>query len=101
MQEPRTRVRLCGPLGLEIDGRDVTAGMPSGQAQSLLCFLLAHGDGPVDRGELIEVLWPERPPRDPQAALRPILSRLRQASAPATIDGRSRIRLSLPEPIWL
>ena len=101
MPEPRTRIRLCGPLAVEIDGRDATAGLPAGQAESLLCFLLANRDRPVDRGELIAVMWPERPPRDPQGALRPILSRLRRALAPATIEGRDRLRLALPEPVWL
>ena len=101
MPEPRTRVRLCGQLAVEIDGRDATAGLPSGQAEALVCFLLANHDRPVDRGELIAVVWPERPPRDPGAALRPILSRLRRALAPATIEGRDRLRLALPEPVWV
>jgi DNA-binding SARP family transcriptional activator len=99
--EPRTRIRLCGPLAVEIDGRDVAPGLPSGQAESLLCFLLANRERPVDRGELIGVVWPERPPRDPQGALRPILSRLRRALEPATIEGRDRLRLALPEPVWV
>src|SRR5262245_12049773 len=101
MPEPRTRIRLCGPPAVEIDGRDATAGLPSGQAESLLCYLLANRDRALDRGELISVVWPERAPRDPQGALRPILSRLRRALAPATIDGRDRLRLALPEPVWV
>ncbi|HEX5621410.1 MAG TPA: AAA family ATPase, partial [Solirubrobacteraceae bacterium] len=100
MPEPRTRIRLCGPLALEIDGRDVAASVPAGQARTLLAHLLAHRGGPVERAELIDVLWPEDPPRDPQAALRPILSRLRRAVAPAEIEGRERVRLVLPEPLW-
>jgi DNA-binding SARP family transcriptional activator/tetratricopeptide (TPR) repeat protein len=98
--QPRTRSRLCGELGLEIDGLDVASGLPGGQATALLSHLLASPDRTADRDELIDVLWPERPPRDPQAALRPILSRLRRAVAPASIEGRDRIRLLLPAPVW-
>jgi DNA-binding SARP family transcriptional activator len=102
-QEPRatTVVRLCGPLALDIDGRDVAAALPRGQATALLGYLLTSSGRVADRDKLIAVLWPERPPRDPQAALRPILSRLRRALAPAAIEGRERLRLLLPEPVWL
>jgi pentatricopeptide repeat protein len=93
---PRTRVRLCGPLRVEIDGREVAV---TGQARCLLAFLLTHG--PVDRGALIDLLWPDCPPRDPHAALRPLLSRLRRALAPGAIDGREQVRLVLPEPVWV
>ena len=98
---PRTRIRLCGPLELTIDGRDLAAALPGGQAALLVGYLLANRDRAADRDELIDVLWPERPPRDPQGALRPILSRLRHALAPATLEGRERLRLALPEPVWL
>ncbi len=99
--QPRTSSRLCGDLGLEIDGVDVVRGLPGGQATSLLCYLLASPDRAAARDELIAVLWPERPPRDPQGALRPILSRLRGAVAPAAIEGRDRLRLLLPAPVWV
>ena len=46
------------------------------------------------------MLWPHRAPRDPQAALRPILSRLRRALGPDALEGRERLRLRLPEPVW-
>jgi DNA-binding SARP family transcriptional activator/tetratricopeptide (TPR) repeat protein len=95
---PRTRVRLCGELALEIDGE--RRPLPGGQASSLLGFLLATPERAAERGELIGVLWPHRAPRDPQAVLRPVLSRLRAALAPGTLDGRERIRLRLPEPVW-
>src|SRR5918994_7846589 len=77
--QARTRGRLCGPLGLKIDGLDVASGLPGGQATALLSYLLASPDRAADRDELIAALWPESPPRDPQGALRPILSRLRRA----------------------
>jgi SARP family transcriptional regulator, regulator of embCAB operon len=97
--EPRTRIRLCGRFELEIDGRD--RALPGGQAGAVLCFLLAQRERVADRDELIDVLWPQRPPSDAQAALRPILSRVRRAVAPATLEGRERLRLALPEPVWL
>jgi DNA-binding SARP family transcriptional activator/tetratricopeptide (TPR) repeat protein len=95
---PRTRVRLFGRLAVEIDGEPRVP--PSGQAASLLGFLLAAPERAADRAELIDVLWPHRAPRDPQGALRPILSRMRSALAPATLEGRERIRLQLPDPVW-
>jgi DNA-binding SARP family transcriptional activator len=94
-------VRLCGPLELRIDGRDVTRALPGGQARSLLCYLLASNDRSADRAELIDALWPERPPADPHAVLRPLLSRLRRAVGPAALEGRGRLRLVLPEPVWV
>jgi DNA-binding SARP family transcriptional activator/tetratricopeptide (TPR) repeat protein len=95
---PRTRARLCGGLTIEIDGEQLVP--TGGQAAALLAFLLASPERAADRAELIEVLWPHGAPRDPQAALRPILSRLRRALAPAALEGRERIRLRLPEPVW-
>jgi pentatricopeptide repeat protein len=99
--QPRTRVRLCGRLELEMDGRDSGRTLPAGQGRTLLCYLLANRDRAAHRDELIAVLWPERPPRDAPAALRPVLSRLRRVLGPATLEGRERLRLTLPEPVWL
>jgi len=97
--EPRTTIRLCGRFELQIDGRHREP--PAGQAGAVLCFLFAQPERAADRDELIDVVWPQRPPNDAQAALRPILSRVRRAIAPATLDGRERLQLALPEPVWL
>ena len=103
MSEPgvRTRVRLCGPLALEIDGRDSVAAVPAGQARSLLAYLLTRDERCAERGTLIDVVWPGGAPKDPQADLRVILTRLRRALAPATLEGRQRLRLVLPAPVWV
>src|ERR671925_1236830 len=93
-----TRIRLCGPLRFEINGRDVTAELPDGQPTSVLCYLLASPDRAADRDELIAVLWPERPPREPSAALRPILSRLRRVRSPPAVGGAARLPRLLPQP---
>jgi hypothetical protein len=99
--KPRTKIRLCGPLELDIDGRDLAGTLPRGRAGLLLCYLLASDERAADREALIDVTWPERPPQDPHAALRPILTRLRRAIAPASLEGRERLRLALPEPVWV
>ena len=95
---PRTRARLCGELTVEIDGERREP--PGGQAASLLGFLLASPERAADRAELIEVVWPHRAPRDPHAALRPLLSRLRRVLGAGALEGRERLRLRLPEPVW-
>src|SRR5512133_490046 len=97
----RSRVRLCGPLALEIDGRDAVAAVPAGQARSLLAYLLTRDERSADRGALLDVVWPGGAPKDPQADLRVILTRLRRALAPATLEGRQQLRLILPAPIWV
>jgi class 3 adenylate cyclase/DNA-binding SARP family transcriptional activator len=97
----RTRVRLCGPLALEIDGRDAVAAVPAGQARSLLAYLLSRDERSVERGALLDVVWPGGAPKDPQADLRVILTRLRRALAPATLEGRQQLRLILPAPVWV
>jgi pimeloyl-ACP methyl ester carboxylesterase len=43
-EDLRTKVRLCGPLALKIDGRDALADLPAGQARSLLAYLLTRGE---------------------------------------------------------
>jgi SARP family transcriptional regulator, regulator of embCAB operon len=94
-------VRVCGPLALEIDGRDALAAVPAGQARSLLAYLLTRGERCAERGALFDVVWPGGPPKDPQADLRVILTRLRRALAPATLEGRQQLRLTLPAPVWV
>ena len=99
--QPRTRVRLCGGPGLEIDGRDVSAEVPGGQAGEVLWYLLAHRERPIERTELIELLWPEVQPKDPHSDLRPILSRVRRVLGPDSLHGRENVRIELPEPVWV
>src|SRR5918995_1180582 len=94
---PATRIALCGRVRVEIEGRAVTP--PTGQAALVFSFLMARSDLSATREELVDALWPERPPRDPLTALRPVLSRLRRALGPAELDGRERLRLPFPEPL--
>jgi hypothetical protein len=49
-----TRVRLCGALAVQVDGHDMTAALPGGQATALFAYEL--------RGELAETLVAARRP---------------------------------------
>jgi DNA-binding SARP family transcriptional activator/tetratricopeptide (TPR) repeat protein len=98
-EEPRTTIRLCGRFVIEIDGDDVVDRLSTGQARAVLAYLIANRGHAADRAELINLLWPNSPPKDPQGDLRPILSRVRRAVAPAALEGRERLRLVLPKPV--
>jgi DNA-binding SARP family transcriptional activator/tetratricopeptide (TPR) repeat protein len=99
--DPQTRIRLCGALRLEIAGREVGGALPGGQASALLAYLLSRREQSARRDELVEAVLPQRSPQDGGAALRPLLSRVRRAIAPAAIEGRARLRVVLPTPVWV
>jgi DNA-binding SARP family transcriptional activator len=81
---------------VQIDGRRVERALPGRQGQLLLVYLAANRDRPVSRDELIEALWPDELPPKPQSALSVLLSKLRSALGPASLEGRSHLRLALP-----
>ncbi|HEY1275240.1 MAG TPA: AAA family ATPase [Thermoleophilaceae bacterium] len=97
---PRSpRIELCGGLSIEIDGRRVEAGLPGRQGRLLFAYLVLNRDRPVARTELIEALWWGKPPGAPGSALSALLSRLRRLLGAARIEGRSEIRLVLPDDV--
>ena len=72
-----TRIRLCGPLAVELEGRKVLP--PGRQGRLLLAYLIVNRGRACSRDELVELLWPDAPPADPGEALSALLSRLRRA----------------------
>src|SRR5262245_47029559 len=88
-----TSIRLCGPLAVELEGRDVVP--PGRQGRLLVAYLVVNRRRASARDELIGVLWPERPPADPGEALSALLSRLRQALGEHVLQGRRELRLEL------
>ncbi|HUO73035.1 MAG TPA: BTAD domain-containing putative transcriptional regulator [Solirubrobacteraceae bacterium] len=99
--KPATRIQLCGRLAVELSGRELTAELPSGQAQVLFTFLTVTRALPSGRDELIEALWPYRPPAGADAALSALLSRLRSVLGADALCGRSEIHLRLPQDAWI
>ncbi len=96
-----TRIQLCGRLAVELDGRDLTAKVPAGQARVLFTYLTVHRALPCRREQMIEALWPWRTPDGADASLSALLSRLRTALGSEVLDGRSEITLRLPHDAWI
>ena len=95
-----TRIELCGALTVEVDGRRVEEDLPGRQGRLLFAYLALNRERPVRRDELVDVVWDENPPGSPDAGLAALLTRLRRALGPDAVEGRSHLRLALPD-VWL
>ncbi len=95
------RIELCGALVLTLGGRRLEHALPSRQGRLLFAYLVLHRARPVTRGELVEALWPDRPPVDPGRSLSPVLSRLRRVLGEGVLTGRDEVRLLLPADAWI
>lgn len=91
-----TRIQLCGPLVVRIDGRRVDDAFAAAQARLLLGYLVLHRDVPKARDELAWAVWGEQPPAAVGTALSALLSKLRTAIGPEHVTGRTLLRLALP-----
>lgn len=91
------RISLCGELSVEAGGERIDRRLPGRQGRLLFAHLVVNRTRAVPRDELVDVLWPEGVPDSAATTLKSLISRLRRAIAPLTIDGRSALRLRLPE----
>jgi len=90
------RIKLCGTLEVELDGRRVDQDLPGRQGRLVFAYLVARRDRPVSRDELMDALWPSRPPADPDQTLSALLSKVRHALGSGVIEGRHALSLVLP-----
>ncbi len=90
------RIQLCGILVVEIAGRRIDGELPGRQGRLLIAYLVVHRLRSIRRDELIDALWPDRPPTAADASLRALLSKLRRLLPPGSLDGRSELHLKLP-----
>ena len=86
-------IRLCGRLTVEHQGRALHDALPGRQGRLVLAYLALVGDRRASRDELIDAVWRERAPADPDAALRTVISRLRAALPEGAIEGRHDLSL--------
>ena len=96
-----TRIRLCGPLVLEVDGEHREGLLRGRQQQLLFTFLVLRAGIPVRREELLEAIATAggRVPR--AEVLPPVLSKLRTLIAPVRLEGRTDVTLVLPPGAWV
>lgn len=97
----RDRIYMCGRLVISMDGRRIENLLPGRQGRLTFAYLVVNRGKTIERHQLVEALWGENPPAEPDAALSAILSKLRRAIAPATIEGRSSLTIELPDGIWI
>ena len=103
------RIYLTGQVSLEYGDRLVTERELAGrQGRLALVFLVANRSRPVGREELVDVIWPEQPPPEVDAALSAILSKLRAVlkklglAPEASIDvSLGSIVIRLPPQTWV
>jgi len=97
----RTRIQLCGRITIELEGRRLEAGLPRGQGRLLLVYLVLNRMRPLSRDNVAAAIWPEEAPAQAAANLRVLISRLRRLLGANTIEGRSTLRLVLPQDSWV
>jgi DNA-binding SARP family transcriptional activator len=94
-----SEIRLCGALSVVVDGRAVE--LRGRQARLIVAFMAVNRHRAVARAELLDLLWPEQAPAEPEEVLSALLSKLRSALGPEALEGRRELRLALPARIDL
>ncbi|RFU40343.1 AfsR/SARP family transcriptional regulator, partial [Actinomadura logoneensis] len=89
------RFGVLGPLAVWTDGGE-TVRVPEAKVRMLLAVLLAAEGGVVSSGRLVEALWGDRPPRNPQGTLQARVSQLRRVLEDAEPGGRALVRSQPP-----
>jgi SARP family transcriptional regulator, regulator of embCAB operon len=91
------RIQICGTLAVECDGQRLDAALPGRQGRLLFAYLVVNRHRQASRDEVAEALWREPDPAAVDARLNPLLSKLRRVFGADAVDGRSALRLRLPD----
>jgi DNA-binding SARP family transcriptional activator len=92
---PSTRIQLCGPTVIEIDGARLESRLPGRQGRLLFAYLVVKRHRAAGRDELIDAVWPESRPPAPDAGLNALISKLRKILGRGMLEGRASLRLQL------
>jgi DNA-binding SARP family transcriptional activator len=96
-----TRIQLCGTLAVTIGGRRIEQELPGRQGRLVFACLVSNRTRPSTRAALIEALWPADVPATADATLSGILSRLRRVLGDGVLEGKSQLRIVLPDDAWI
>ena len=86
---------------LELEGERFESAIGSRQARLVLAYLVTQRNHAVHRARLTALLWPDDPPPGAETTLRGLVFRLRQALGAERLEGRSELRLRIPEGAWV
>jgi SARP family transcriptional regulator, regulator of embCAB operon len=92
---------LCGGLAVDRAGKRLEDRLPSRQARIVFACLVDRRGHPISRSSLAEALWGDDPPPSRDIGLRALLSGVRRLLGPASLEGRSELRLVLPADAWI
>ena len=95
--ETPTQISLCGTFKVQLDGKRVDQQLPGRGGRLAFAYLVISRDRPVSRDALAAAIWEDNAPRNPDSALRTLLTRLRSVVGPETVSGRSEVSLALPQ----
>lgn len=96
-EPPRLRIQICGMLAIERAGRRLEGLLPGRQGRLLFTYLVVNRHRQVPRDEVAEALWREPDPAAVDTRINPLLSKLRRVLGADAVDGRSTLRLCLPD----
>ena len=96
-----TRIKLCGHLSVQLDGRRLEDALPGRQGRLLFAYLVLNRNRPTSRDRLIGLLWPRRAPADPDESLSALLSKVRRVVGAQTVRGRADLTLVLAPDAWI
>lgn len=101
MMGPGTRVHLCGPMRIELDGKRIEQALPGRQGRLLFAYLLLERRRGASREELMTLLWPDRQPPSAGVTLRALLSKLRGTLGRDVLLGTADLRIDLGDEPWI
>jgi len=90
------RIQLCGPPVIELDGQRLEDRLAGHQSVLLFAYLVLHRHQLSSRDDLERALWADGLAHP--SGLNPLISKLRKVLGAGLLEGRSGLRLRLPNP---